>query len=123
MLLLLFAATIGVHAQEAFQVLLNASVTHYQLAYIAMFAIPLIGARTLRLQLPRWLRYTSIAGLAATLLAFFISAYPIVDVINPRAYAAKILGTVLLSNLLGYTFYRLRNRPTITSTSASPTHT
>jgi amino acid transporter len=123
MLILLFAATIGVHAQEAFQVLLNASVTHYQLAYIAMFSIPLVGSKALRLQLPRWLRYTSIAGLAATLLAFFISAYPIVDVVNPRAYAAKILGTVLLSNLIGYTFYRLRNSPTVISTSASPTHT
>jgi amino acid transporter len=109
MLLMLFAATIGVHAQEAFQVLLNASVTHYQLAYIAMFAIPIVGARTLRIQLPRWLRYTSTIGLAATLLAFLISAYPFVDVVNPQIYAAKILGTVLLSNLIGFTFYKLRN--------------
>jgi hypothetical protein len=117
------AANVGVHAQEAFQVLTNAAVTHYQLAYIAMFAIPLAGSKALRRQLPRWLRYTSIAGLAATLLAFLISAYPFVDVVNPRAYATKILGTVLLSNLLGYTFYRLRNRSTVTSTSASPTPT
>ena len=122
-LILLIAASVGVHAQEAFQVLQNASVTHYELAYIAMFAIPLVGARTLRRQLPRWLRYTSIAGLTATLFAFLISAYPFVDVVNPRAYAAKILGTVLASNLIGYTFYRLRNRSTLTSTSASPTHT
>jgi hypothetical protein len=32
-----------------------------------------------------------------------------VDVVNPRAYAAKILGTTLLSNIVGYTFYRIRN--------------
>jgi glutamate:GABA antiporter len=37
-----------------------------------------------------------------------------VSVVNPRAYAAKILGTTLLSNTIGYLFYRIRNnrRPT-----------
>ena len=107
-LLLLILANIGVHAQEAFQVLTNASITHYEIAYLAMFAIPLVGARALRTRLPRWLRWTSIAGLAATLFSFLISAYPFVDVVNPRAYAAKILGTTLLSNIIGYTFYRIR---------------
>jgi hypothetical protein len=47
-------------------------------------------------------------GLCATLFSFIISAYPFVDVVNPRAYAAKILGTTLLSNIVGYTFYRIR---------------
>jgi glutamate:GABA antiporter len=109
-LLLLFLASIGVHAQEAFQVLTNASITHYELSYLAMFAIPLVGAKALRTRLPRWLRWTSIAGLCATLFSFIISAYPFVDVVNPRAYAAKILGTTLISNIIGYTFYRTRNR-------------
>jgi hypothetical protein len=79
-----------------------------------MFAIPLVGAKALRATLPRWLRWTSIAGLCATLFSFLISAYPFVSVVNPRAYAAKILGTTLLSNALGYLFYRTRNnrRPT-----------
>jgi hypothetical protein len=32
---------------------------------------------------------------------------------NPRAYAAKILGTVIISNAIGYTFCRIRReRPT-----------
>jgi glutamate:GABA antiporter len=109
-LVMLTAATLGVHAQESFQVLSNASVTHYDLAYLAMFAIPLFGAPALRAQLPRWLTYTSLAGLLATAFAFLISAYPFVDVVNPRLYAAKILVTVLLSNLLGLAFYHLRNR-------------
>ena len=111
-LLLLFLANVGVHAQEAFQVLSNAAITHYELAYLAMFAIALIGATTLRNTLPRWLRWTSIAGLCATLFSFLISAYPFVDVVNPRAYAAKILGTTFLSNTLGYLFYRTRSRRT-----------
>ena len=109
-LLLLILANIGVHAQEAFQVLTNASITHYEISYMAMFAIPLVGAVTLRTRLPRWIMWTSIMGLGATIFSFLISAYPFVDVVNPRAYAAKILGTTLLSNLVGYTFYRTRNR-------------
>jgi amino acid transporter len=118
-LLLLFLANIGVHAQEAFQVLTNASITHYEIAYLAMFAIPLIGAPALRITLPRWLRWTSIMGFVATLFSFIISAYPFVDVVNPRAYAAKILGTTLISNIIGYTFYRTRNRGESNTESAS----
>ena len=122
-LLLLILGNIGVHAQEAFQVLSNAAITHYELSYLAMFAIPLIGAKVLRARLPRWLRWTSVTGLCATLFSFIISAYPFVDVVNPRAYAAKILGTTLISNIIGYTFYRTRNRAAVTaasSTSSSP---
>ncbi len=111
-LFLLFLANVGVHAQEAFQVLSNAAITHYEIAYLAMFAIPLIGAKALRAKLPRWIRWTSIAGLCATLFSFLISAYPFVDVVDPRAYAAKILGTTLISNIVGYSFYRIRNRRT-----------
>ena len=43
--LLVVLANIGVHAQEAFQVLSNASLTHYELSYLAMFAIPACGSR------------------------------------------------------------------------------
>ena len=109
-LLLLILANVGVHAQEAFQVLSNASITHYELSYLVMFAIPLVGAATLRKRLPRWIRWTSMMGFVAALFSFVISAYPFVDVVNPRAYAAKILGTTLISNIVGYTFYRLRNQ-------------
>jgi amino acid transporter len=109
-LLLLILANIGVHAQEAFQVLSNAGITHYEISYLAMFAIPLVGVKALRKQLPGWLRWTSFIGFCATLFSFIISAYPFVDVVNPRAYAIKILGTTLISNIIGYTFYRSRNR-------------
>jgi amino acid transporter len=118
-LLLLILANIGVHAQEAFQVLSNAGITHYEIAYIAMFAVPLIGSKALRTRLPGWLRWTSIAGLCATLFSFIISAYPFVDVVNPRVYAAKILGTTLLSNIIGYTFYRIRNQRPASNASHS----
>jgi glutamate:GABA antiporter len=103
-------ANIGVHAQEAFQVLSNASLTHYELAYLAMFAIPLAGAAALRKKLSTSLKMLSAIGFAATLFSLVISAYPFVNVVNARVYAAKILGTTLCSNVLGTAFYLRRKR-------------
>jgi glutamate:GABA antiporter len=106
--LLLVLGSFGVHAQEAYQLLSNASLAHYELAYLAMFAIPLAGASAFRSTMPWWLKWTSLIGFCATLFSLLISAYPFVDVVNPKVYAAKILGTTALSNLIGFTFYKLR---------------
>jgi glutamate:GABA antiporter len=108
--LLVAMANVGVHAQEAFQVLSNASLTHYEISYVAMFAIPLVGAAGLRRELPRWLKWTSMIGLGSTVFSLLISAYPFVDVVNPVGYAAKIVGTLAASNLIAFTFYTLRMR-------------
>jgi glutamate:GABA antiporter len=113
---LVVLANVGVHAQEAFQVLGNASTTHYEIAYLAMFAVPLAGNAALRSRLPRWLKWTSVAGLISTAFSLLISAYPFVTVVNASAYAAKIVGTVMMSNCLAICFYKLRkaggrNRP------------
>lgn len=107
---LLVMASAGVHAQEAYQVLSNASLTHYELMYMAMFAIPLVGAASLRESLPSWLRYVSLAGLCASFFSLLISIYPFVDVVNPLEYGVKIGGTVLVSNVVAVTFYLLRKR-------------
>jgi glutamate:GABA antiporter len=109
-LALVLLAGMGVHAQEAYQLLTNACLTHYEVAYLAMFGIPLFGAASLRRSLPRWLRWTSVAGFASTLFSLLISAYPFVSVVSPRAYAIKILGTLLVSNGLAVGFYSLRSR-------------
>ena len=109
-LLLVLLANIGVHAQEAFQVLSNASLTHYEIAYLAMFAIPFMGGKALRLRLPPWLSSISLVGFFATLFSLVISAYPFVEVENPKAYAVKILGTTIFSNLIGTAFYLLRTK-------------
>jgi amino acid transporter len=119
-LLLVVLANIGVHAQEAFQVLSNASLTHYELAYLAMFAIPLAGVTALRKSLPLWLKWTSIVGFCATLFSLLISVYPFVDVVDPRAYAVKIAGTTLLSNLVAVLFYKLRSKAARRVTEATP---
>jgi len=109
-LLLILLGSTGVHAQEAYQTLSNASLTHYELAYLVMFAIPLIGTASLRRTLPTWLKWTSAIGFCSTLFALLISVYPIVDVVNARSYAAKIIGTTLVSNCIALTFYKLRTR-------------
>ena len=110
MMALLVMASAGVHAQEAYQVLSNASLTHYELMYMAMFAIPLVGAGSLRRSLPSWLKCVSLAGLCASLFSLLISIYPFVNVVNPLEYGVKIAGTVLLSNTVAVTFYMLRKR-------------
>lgn len=107
---LVLAAGAGVHAQEAYQLLTNASLTHYEVAYLVMFAVPLAGAATLRRALPRWLRWTSAAGLLSTLFSLLISAYPFVRVVSARSYAIKILVAIVLSNCLALGFYKLRSR-------------
>ncbi len=107
---LLVFASVGVKAAEAFQVLNNASSELYSLAYLAMFAIPIAGARVLRQRLPAWVAWTSGAGFLATTFTFLLTAYPFVDVVDPRAYAAKILGTTLVANALGLVFYYARGR-------------
>ena len=110
MLLLLVLGSVGVHAQEAFQVLSNASLAHYELMYMAMFAIPMVGAAALSKLLPPWLKLVSLVGFCASLFSLLISTYPFVDVVNPLAYAAKIAGTVVVSNVAAIVFYKLRNR-------------
>ena len=109
-LLMLLGASFGVHAQEAFQLLTNASLTHYELAYLSMFAVPLVGFAAVRRLLPLWLKVLSVIGFCATLFSLLISAYPFVDVVSPRLYAAKILGTVIVSNAIAVCFYIARRQ-------------
>jgi amino acid transporter len=93
---------LGVHEQEAAQVLAVSAGVHYALVYVALFAIPLLG----RMQGPAWLRPIAWAGLAASAVSLFIAVYPVVDVVSRFAYAAKISAVVLLANATGVLIYR-----------------
>jgi hypothetical protein len=87
-------------------VLNNASTEFYVLAYIAMFAIGLFGAHNLRDHLPGWvIAWCSFGGLTCILI-LVLNAYPFVDVASPMGFAAKIIGTTVGANLLGFLFYR-----------------
>jgi len=107
---LILVGSMGVHAQEAYQLLENASLTHYEVAYVAMFAVPLFGAAALRRSFPLWLKWTSAVGLASTLFSLAISAVPFVKVVSGWGYSARILGTIVVSNLVAVVFYRMRTR-------------
>ena len=110
---MLVFASLGVRAAEAFDILNNASTEFYVLAYIAMFAIGLFGARALRKHLPRWVVTWCALGGATCVLIFLLNAYPFVAVASPTGFAVKILGTTAAANLLGYLFYRTRKKQAI----------
>jgi amino acid transporter len=103
-------ASLGVHAQEANQLLSNASLTHYELTYLVMFAAPIVGAKALRQRMPGWLKWICGVGFCATLFSLLISIFPFVEVVNPWAYGGKILGTVVVSNLIAVGIYFVRTR-------------
>ncbi|HEX3950325.1 MAG TPA: APC family permease [Steroidobacteraceae bacterium] len=105
---LLVLASAGVRAAEAFAVLNNASNILYGLAYLAMFAIPLIGAKLVRMRIPGWVAALCVVGFCATLFSCITSTYPFVDVPDPLRFAIKIVTTILLTNVIGYAFYRIR---------------
>jgi amino acid transporter len=103
---LIFLSMLGVREQEASQLLAGASIAHYAIAYIAMFALPLLGSRALRSAIPKWVKLAALGGLLSSVIALAITIYPIVDVTSRGAYAAKICLLVLASNVAGVVIYR-----------------
>ena len=101
---------LGVREQEASQLLTNASIVHYAIAYVSLFALPVFGSRKLRAALPRWLKIAAAAGLGASAVSLFIAVYPIVDVVSRSAYAIKISSVVVITNIAGLALYRAGKR-------------
>lgn len=91
----------GVNAQESSQLLVIGSVAHYAIAYMALFAIPLSGA----VPLPGWLKPVALVGLLASVLSLCAIVYPVVNVVGKWAYAARIIGVVMVANLAGVGIY------------------
>jgi amino acid transporter len=104
---LILLSLLGVKEQEANQLLTLASIVHYAIAYVALFALPLFGREKLRRQLPPWLKVAAAAGMASSLVALLISVYPVVDVVSRAAFAGKICAVVVVSNMAGVMIYRL----------------
>jgi len=106
---LIVLGSAGARAVQAFNLLNNSSTEFYALAYLAMFAIPIAGAKLLRKRIPLWATALCVVGFLATLFTFCLNAYPFDNVSAPLPFAAKVLGVTLLVNLIGYAFYKLRN--------------
>jgi amino acid transporter len=100
----------GTGTQEAFQLLENAGGILYAMAYIALFAIPLFGAKRLGWEPPLWLRVASASGLAVTILYSVLSIFPIIDVPSWQMFALKVGGVVVGTNLLGAGIYGIARR-------------
>ena len=112
-LVMLFLSMLGVREQETMQLLSNASTVHYGITYLALFALPLFGFAKFRHNLPWWSKIVAAAGMFATLVAVIIAVHPIIDVSSSSGYAAKIAGTVVLSNIIGLLVYRSRGKRTL----------
>jgi amino acid transporter len=104
---LILLSLMGVQEQESWQLLTMASIVHYAITYVALFALPLAGRAALRSRLPRWLKAAALGGLLSSLVALCISLYPIVDVVSRTAFAAKICTMVVASNMAGFLIYRI----------------
>lgn len=102
----IFVSMLGVHEQEAYQLLSAASIALYAIAYVALFALPLLGNRALRNALPAWVKLAAFGGLISSLVSLVIAVYPIVDVTSSRWFAAKICAVVVVSNIVGIVIYR-----------------
>jgi len=100
----------GVHAQEAFQLIDNAGGIFYALTYLALFAIPLFGMRALGVSAPWWLKLACASGFIVTLIYIRFAIVPITEVGSPLSFALKIITTVLIANAVGIMIYVLRKR-------------
>jgi len=96
---------IGVNEVEAFSLVQIWAFTLYGLAYLVMFAIPLVGNRKLPIEPRIGLRVAAGSGFIVTLLFVALSIFPVIDVPNPASYAWKTVAVVVGANILGGAFY------------------
>ena len=109
-LLVAIAALIGVGHDESFELLLTWSFTFYGMAYLALFAIPVLARKGRELHGVMWLRVAATSGFLVTLLFVVLSVFPIIHVGSSWKYSVKIAGVVLGANVLGYLIYRMNPR-------------
>ena len=106
------AGVAGAGQQEAFQLLQNASGIFYALAYLAMFALPLIGKQKTIAPPPFWLQAAAVSGFVMTAMYLVLSLIPIIDVAKPLLFTAKVGGFVLAWQLAAAALYYSYRRKT-----------
>ncbi|HEU4765819.1 MAG TPA: APC family permease [Pyrinomonadaceae bacterium] len=109
-LVLTMLSLMGVHTQEAFQLIDNAGGVFYALTYLVLFAIPMFGMKALGVRSPWWLKIACASGFLVTLIYIRFAIVPITEVGSPLSFALKIVGTVLIANAIGITIYVLGKR-------------
>jgi len=100
----------GVGAQEAFQLLDNAGGVFYACTYLVLFAIPIVGMKSFGVTCPMWLKIACSSGFIVTVIYIGFTIVPIIDVVSPLRFAAKIISVVVLANGVGVLLYWLSKR-------------
>jgi amino acid transporter len=101
---------VGVGKQEAFQLLWNSAGIFYGLTYLAMFAVPLFGMRAVPMRTPWWVKLCAVSGFLMTGLYVTLSVLPIIPVGSRTVFALKIIGLIVVTNLIGVALYTGRGR-------------
>jgi len=101
---------IGVGLQEAFQLIENVAGILYGFTYLALFAVPLFGARRLAQKPPVWLELACASGLLVTALYCVLSIFPIIDVPNPLAFTIKVSVALVVVEVIGVWLYAVNTR-------------
>jgi len=101
---------IGVGVQEALFQLQSWIWGLYSLPYLVMFAIPLLSARRLGMQVSAWIRAAAVSGFIVVLLFLVLAVFPIVRVESSGEYTVKTIGVVVGANVAGAVLYALGNR-------------
>jgi glutamate:GABA antiporter len=101
------AALIGVGEQEAYELLLTWGFTFYGIAYLVLFAIPLVAPKARRIDAGAGLRFAAASGFLVTLLFVILSIFPVIRVENEASYSWKIAAVVVGANALGWLIYRV----------------
>jgi glutamate:GABA antiporter len=96
---------IGVGKQEAFQLLWNSAGIFYALTYLAMFAIPLFGMKRAPVKPSWWVKLCALSGFLMTALYVSLSVLPIIPVGSRTMFALKIIGLIVVTNLIGLVLY------------------
>ena len=103
---------LGVGKQEAFQLLWNSAGIFYALTYLAMFAVPLFGLRRAAVKPPWSVRLCAVSGFLMTGLFVSLSILPIIPVGSRTVFAFKIVGLIVVTNVIGWALYIAGERGT-----------
>jgi amino acid transporter len=104
------AVLIGVHEQEAFEMLQIWGFAFYGLAYLALFAIPMLARKDSQLRAGVALRIAASSGLLLTLLFVVLSIVPIVDVSDKTAYMVKTIALLVGANAVALLLFKVNLR-------------
>ena len=111
------APLIGVKEAEAFQFQDNAASVLYALIYLVLFAIPIVAMRRFGARAPWWLKVAAAFGFIASLTGAFYTIFPIIEVESHFWFAAKIIGVVVIANIIGTAIYLLDKKRSVSRTN------